>query len=1001
MALCICTKLSWLFSAIKLLLLRRLDCESVFYFYSVFLKFVWMGGFGWSKLFLRRVLVVACVSLVLFVGRTVAQDAAFRFEQLSVSKGLSQSWVTSMVQDSYGFVWLGTGDGLNMFNGYSFKVYKHRPEDAFSLPNNYILSLLTDRDGNLWVGSMGGVSRFDRAKDRFVNYAVPGNNGVFSILQYGDFLWLGTGSGIYIFDLKTGAINLDLSNKLSLEITWTQATNLLIDKKDRIWICGMNGLYMFDMRNNNNKSTRFLAGFDVRDGVVDFRGDLWFGTRTNGVFQVDAAGVFTQFIHRDSDPKSLSSGAIISMEMDKNYNIWFGSENGGLNILPRTRILSGKIAFDHYLNVPGDEYSVSSNSIHHILCDKRGDLWLGTYGGGVDFVRGDGRKFKLVHHIPNVTNSLIHNYVNAFLADGKDFWVGTEGGASCFDRDKSVFTNYVHEPQNPFSLSKNAVWCMVKDPKGYIWMSTWAGGVNRLDLKTKRFTHYLANDKPGSVLADEVFSCMIDKDGDFWCTPMGKGICRYDWNTDSFVNYHHDPNDPNSLGSDWTQQIYENSRGEIWIATTSGVSYFNKKTGKFTNFYDQTARNKTVSGNGANVVFEDTRGTMWFGTNSGLNYFVRSTASFSLYSEQDGLPNNTINSILEDGHGNLWLGTNKGLSKFENAIRLPKRPRFRNFDANDGLQDNEFVRRSAYKDTQGYMYFGGINGYNYFHPDSIIENKIVPSVMLTSFNIFNKQIDLERDTTILESHISIAKQIVLPYEKSVFSFEFAALNYVSTPKNNYAYMLEGFDTNWNYIGTRRSVTYTNLKEGHYVFRVKASNNDGLWNESPTSIDLIILPPWWRSIWAYIFYVLFLGSFVSLLLWINQIRVSEKQQIKLERLKSSQEEQLSLQKLQFFTNISHEFRTPLTLIVSPLDDILKHHIKELPTAVREKLKVIYKNTSRMGRLIDELMDFRKLQFDKLRIKPAQHEVGNFVRNIAAHFSEEVVAAQIEFRLNLPE
>ncbi len=454
-------------------------------------------------------------------------------------------------------------------------------------------------------------------------------------------------------------------------------------------------------------------------------------------------------------------------------------------------------------------------------------------------------------------NSLSNNQVNTFFEDNDFLWIGTEGGLNQYKKKDDTFKHYVHDPINKRSIGSNAVWAICKDKKGNLWVGTWGGGLNRFDYKTESFEHFYHNpDDTNSIGSNNIFSLYEDSKGNMWIGTMGAGLNLFDYKNKKFISYR---TSNSGLYTDFVPSITETKNGDLWLVNENSFARFNSDTKIFENFIHSVNDSTSISSNRATSILEDSKGNLWMGTDAGLNLFNKATKGFKYYRMEDGLPDNSVNGIVEDNKGNLWISTDKGLSKFINAVNLPLRPQFRNYAYEDGLQSNEFGQRSCYKGAGGLLYFGGPNGFNVFDPDKIVENTYVPPIVITGFKIFNKPEFLgERG---FGKDLDNAEDLVLSYKQSVFSFDYAALNYISPFKNQYAYKMEGFDQEWNYVGTKNTATYTNLDPGKYVFKVKGSNNDGVWNEKGISLSIIIMPPFWRTIWFYGIVFIVLGGII--------------------------------------------------------------------------------------------------------------------------------------------
>lgn len=931
------------------------------------------------------------------------------FERIDVQDGLSQSWVKALEQDRHGFMWMGTSDGLNKYDGYSFTIFKHDPKDNHSLINNDIQALAFDVYNHMWIGTVAGLCYFDEVENKFFTENDYPRNSVSGIVYSNRRMYVGTEGGIWVYELTDEIVLLDVSARINSQLRNVTINSIDTDASGHVWIGTEQGLYIYNpqldvLSSVDGEAGMLLSNKRVSALEIDHEDRVWIGTAEDGMYMLSFVkddkikGSLISFSHIQKDPNSIEEGNIRQIFADKHNNLWIGIENGGLDLMA----LSNQGVFKHNHYHAGDDRSISNNSIYSIFEDSRGDIWIGTYGDGVNFYNSNGSNFETIRHIHMDKNSLVNNFVNAIQKFEDELWVGTEGGITVVNLETKHYSHHTYQSGLVGGLSNNAIMSIFRDRDKNIWLGTWAGGLNMLAKGSKNFRHFMHDaDIPTSIGADNVFAMAQDDKGTLWLAVMNGGLNYLPESDEKFHKFMLGRNSNSGIPSNWVREICLAQNGLLWFATAISVGYYDIENQVFRNFFPSESDSTAIRGNGAYDIYEDSRGTIWFGTDAGLNYYNEKDESFSYYLEENGLPNNSVKSILEDVHGNFWLGTNKGLSKLVNAISLPKKPYFVNYDVNDGLQGNEFNRRAATKDKDGIMYFGGSNGLNYFHPDSIKKNETPPPVVLTNFEIYNRPVTIGAKDSPLKKHISITDAITLKHKHSVFTLEFAALSFAVKEKNQYAYKLEGFDEEWNFVGTQRRATFTNLDAGDYVFKLKAANSDGVWSVYPLELKIEVLPPWWESKIALLGYLVGFLIFLYLFIRISSTRYKEQHNFRLEKEKSDQMELLNQKKLQFFTNISHEFRTPLTLIYSPLEDILKTQHNRLPIDLRTKFQIIYKNSLRLNRLIGELMDFRKMQFDKLTPVVYNQDLIQFLDNIIYLFSEEAKDNKITLSFDKPE
>ena len=794
-----------------------------------------------------------------------AQDQAstIRFDRLSVRDGLSQNAVLAIAQDLRGFLWFATEDGLNKYNGYDFTVHKHDPGDDSTLSDSFVSTLYLDSHGELWIGTRSGLNRFDASSGAFERDptgagAADGLSGkwVVSILEDRDGnLWAGTDQwGLYRIDRGTGLVT-NFRNDPADPTTLSNdsVAAMYEDRGGALWIGTDAGLNLFDRASgafvrypHDPTDARALGGREVSAIVEDLEGALWVGTEDGGLSRLNrSTGAFTRYQHDAEDPASLSHDRVRALFVGGQGRLWVGTQNG-LDLYDRERE-----GFIHYRNDRGDPYSLSSNAVWSIAEDRTGVLWFGTYGGGVCKYSRTGDQFALYQHNPDRPNGLSDNMVWSLFEDSQGvLWVGTfNGGLNRLDRASDTVTVYRYDPKDPAGLSSDDVRDVLEDRAGNLWVAT-NGGLDRYDPQTGTFTHYRhdAGD-PNSLSENRVVVLHEDRAGRLWVGTRTQGLNLLDPETGEAVRYQTDPDDPTSLVDDRVWALYDDSEGMLWVGTLGGISVLDPSSGTLTRYQHDPADPNSLSNDGVFSLYEDASGTMWVGTwGGGLNRFDRTSGAFSQYTEKNGLPNDVIYGIEVDAAGFLWMSTNHGLSKFD-----PRTETFHNYDVRDGLQDDEFNVGAHFASANGELFFGGIQGFNAFFPERVTGNPHVPEIVITAFGKLNEPERMD---------LAPGERIELSADDKLIWFEFAALDYAAPDRNQYAYMLEGQDEDWVSAGARRHVDYTNLSGGDYVFRVKGSNNDGVWNEVGVSVSLSVTPPFWDTWWfrALAFLVLVGGAF---------------------------------------------------------------------------------------------------------------------------------------------
>jgi signal transduction histidine kinase/ligand-binding sensor domain-containing protein/AraC-like DNA-binding protein len=729
-------------------------------------------------------------------------------------------------------------------------------------------------------------------------------------------------------------------------------------------------------------SNRVHKLFEDRAGI------LWVGTLGGGLAKFDSENERFISYHNDpEDPNSLSSELVTKFFEDRTGKQWIGTSEG-LNAFDWE-----KGRFIHYKNDPDDPNSISDNVILCINEDRSGNLWLGTWGG-VNKIDLQKNQFTHIRHIPGNKNSLSDNYVTSVyesLYGGEDvLWIGTKnGGLNKLNRSTGKWSCYKHDPQNSNSLISNFVYSICEDHTGIIWVGNFLGGLNKLDPRTGKINRYPYDPQnPNSLTCQSVRSIVEDENGLLWIGTQSGGINTFNPVTEQFKLVSHKM---------YVIDIYKDRSGDLWFGTMGGLKKYDRPSGKYLTYRHNPDDSTSLSYRDVQSMYESNSGEFWVGTfGGGLNLFDRKSGKFTHFSVKDGLPSDIIFGILEDKQNNLWISTTKGISKFN-----PKTKEFKNYDHRDGLISGEPTELSCFQDRNGQMFFATTNGLNAFYPEDISDNSYIPPVVITNFKIFNKPVSIKKDGLIdsqgdyvLPGHISTLNKITLSYKESVFSFEFAALNYHSPQKNRYAYKMHGVDPEWVFTdASRRYATYTNLDPGEYVFKVKGSNNNGVWNEEGTSIKIIITPPWWKSNLAYTIY-LFLFVLIVFVTWRRQLkRIHIKQQLKMEHFEAEKLREVDHLKSRFFANISHEFRTPLTLIQGPVKDMLTDEFNEKR---KRHYQTILRYSDRLLNLINQILDLSKLESGRMKLKVNCTDVTQFLKDLVQSFSSWAVRKKITLK-----
>lgn len=844
---------------------------------------------GCRKIFLY---LMKMILLFPFAQNSYSQNESLRFEHIGIEEGLSNENVTQIFQDSKGYLWFGTFDGLYNYDAYSFTKYQFDPFDSNSLSQNFIYTIFEDKHGIIWVSTFEGLCKFDRYTEKFTRYkpspeAKFFNPNIIAINEdTNGILWVGSTSGeLARFDKQTGRF---LEDSFDFDFKKLQSGIDVIykDNAGQLWIGNRTGLHLLKLTHakagqqshisitsyqNDPRNPNSLSGNSVRSIMEDRSGVMWVATN-NGLNSFDKkTGLFKRYQHEPGNIHSISSNNLVvwfgnGIREDYDGNLWIATDKG-LNKLDRNRNI-----FTSYSHDPNEPYSLSSDKIYCLLIDNAGILWAASWGAKLNKTNLNGKAFGLKQFNPNNRNSLSNNKVTTILEDSAGIiWIGTEKGLNRWNKSTDQFTHFRHSSASSKTLRHDTIMAMLEDRHGHFWICN-GDVLSQINKQTFELTHHLV------PAANLIFSISEDQQGLLWLG-TGNGIRSFDERTNEFDNdFRYDSKNTHGISDGTAQTIFADSKDNIWIGYGSrGTDRYSKKTKRFSHYKHNPHDSASIS---SNIVFsfcEDSKGTLWLGSwAGGLSYFDYKKESFKTLTDKHGLASTTVFSIVEDNNDHLWLGTRNGLSQFDPVTKT-----FTNYDYKDGLQGNIFAagyreRGAHFKGRDGTLYFGGSNGFNFFNPLRIKPNGQITPVVITQFKLFDSLIKGANEK----------KEIVLDYNQNYFSFQFSSLSYYNPAKNKYAYKLEGVDKDWVYSGSRRYVAYTNIDPGTYVFKVKATNNDGVWNKAGTSVSVVVKPPWWRTWWAYTFFALLIGGLIYTLFRYRVNKIRMQHEIALQQHKAS-------------------------------------------------------------------------------------------------------------------
>ncbi|MBU3012833.1 response regulator [Polaribacter vadi] len=936
------------------------------------------------------------VLIILFLCiKLYAQKTNKEYSFVNIKEGIPKVAVSSIIQDHYGFIWIGTiGTGLYKFDGIDYTAYKFNFENSNSLSSNLVQCSFIDSKNRLWCGTENGLNLYIRDLDQFkrvqINKTSTLKENVTAIEEdsSGNLLIGTDNKGLYKLNINT----LEADRILNSTSPDLSINSIKHTKQGKTFVGTNLGLKEVDFIHNKLIHTRVFTGNNksidaaIEDLYIDNKDNLWIGfQRDKGVYKCKLTDDRNNNII-NLKKLNFTSKKILKIIQLSDYTMMIGTENDGLFHLDENDNI-----IENYVYNKSAENSILHNSIWELFIDKNDRIWLGYFNSGVAVSDHLFNKFNNLKSLPNKINSLNTASVTSIVKDKSDnLWISTDGGGIDVYNQKTSKITHINTQNNKVysGLNSDYIVSLFLDSKNNLWAGSWDNGIFLLKNGTKKFLNFNKKNKPDIFSSNTIRSFSEDSKGIIWIATFFEGLHSYNPATNQFKKHKSKEFLEQKSLSNKLMTVFVDSEDIIWVGTADGLFKIKKINDNKFKVVSLGERMQKEFGNSSDAshilyIYESSENDIWIGTRgSGLCRYNKTKDTYTWYNKSKGLIEENIAAIIEDNDKNIWLSGNSGLTKMDvNNLE------FTNYTSNDGLLSNDFNFGAVLKDEKGILYFGNFKGLDYFNPKEIKTNASIPSLHLTDFKLFNEKVIPNTKNSPLQKVISETKSINLSHTQSVFTIEYTGLNYTRPEKNNYAYYLEGYETAWNYVGRKRSATYTNLDQGNYTFKLKASNNDGIWNETPLELKITILPPWWKTNLAIIAYTLAFLFCVYLLNNLTQKRVKEKELLKNERLQQTQNDELNKNKLQFFTNISHEFRTPLTLIINPIKDLINNKELNLPQSVKNKHTIIYKNTDRLYRLINELMDIRKLEHNKMKVRASKINLIAFTKDLSSYFQEE--------------
>jgi len=939
-----------------------------------------------------------------------AQPDYSRFSHLTVDDGLSSNRIRCIHKDSKDYLWLATDVGLDRYDSYQVKKYRSSEKKPGSISSDLLTCIYEDHDKNLWFGTYDGLNLYNPSKDNFIvfKYNLADKNSLNSncitgiIEDKNENLWVVTdGNCLNKWDPQNHKFTKYPYENIKHNLSVRPSRMVAIDSKGYLWVTSLSpGVRRFDPESgiftDFSDSSIDFGNFSYKNIYIDKNDKIWIATDGSGFFSYDP--VANKFKHFGSkgDGKGTNENLILDILPEDDRYLLLAVDQGGINRFDKLSETFQYIVYDQ-----ANDEGLNNNGIWCLYKDNDGILWVGTSGGGINYYNPKKERFKLFMHNNNNPESMSYSFTGCFFEDHQGLiWIGTDGGGvNIYDPVSGKFKIFKHDPSDPYSLSGNVIRGIAEDKNHDMWIGTWNAGLNRYDRKTGRFIHYMPDSKdPSSISGLTIYNLKIDHNNILWLSIYNQGIDLFDINKGVVQRFRPNADQPGSISGINCWFYFEDSEKNMWICTQNGLSLFDRLKNSFKAYH--------FPDDDVGAFYRDKAGHLWVGTNTrGLFLCNNDGTIIKTYDMSNSLLSNRIHAITQDSKGDIWISTNSGISRLDFITQ-----KFRNYSKEDGLQGDQFYQQSFLKTSKGELYFGGYNGFNSFYPDSLKDNNFIPPVYITDLQIFNKPVVYGIPGAQFQTQISEAKEITLNWKQTVFSFSFVGINYTHPKKNQYAYKMEAFEKDWNYTdASRRYVTYTNLNPGEYTFRVKASNNDEIWNEKGVSLRIIILPPWWKTWWfrmvlASLIILIFTSFFLLRVRQLNNQKILLEKSVALKTIELQNKnaaleerqhhiEYLNASKDKFFSIIAHDLKNPFNAIIG-FSEILQDEIKSGDTAKMENYTgLINSSAVQTYRLLENLLEWANSQRGKMPFNPVPV-------NLSQLFSEEIlVLNEIAFRKSI--
>lgn len=920
--------------------------------------------------------------LFLLLGiSNVAQGQSYTFKHYQVENGLSYNSVICSLQDKKGFLWFGTKDGLNRFDGYTFKIFRNDPDDPGSIGNNFIQSLYEDKDQIIWIGTLAGLYKYNPLQESFsLVTASKGKEVRDARVDSKGNIWYIAGFVLHQYNETTKETITYQNRPHSL------VSSISINSKDEIWVASIDGFIQqyipqtesFVNYNVFNKSKPAISNWIEK--IYDTnKGFLLIGTSNQGIKIFDLKTLtYKELLTYNEDQTAIYARDFIASGNDE---YWIATESG----LFIYNLKTGQ--YKNLRNKFNDPYSISDNAVYTLCKDKEGGIFAGTYFGGVNYYAKEFTSFD--KFFPQSSSNSLSGYAVKEICSDKngDLWIGTEDAGLNKLNPKTGIFQYFKPSESKTSIShSNIHGLMVTDNE--LWIGTFEHGMDVMDIHSNKvIRHYQAGIAPNQMKSNFIESILKTKSGEI-LIGTSYGLYRYNKTSDDFSLLNEVP------GNLHYQYLMEDNSGNVWAGSLrEGLYVYNKQDRKSGSYKFEENNAKSLSSNSINSIYQDSRGNIWVATENGLNKFNEKDKNFTRYGSKNGFQSNIFYRILEDKKKNLWISTSGGLVSFSPDKKI------KSYTKSNGLLSDQFNYSSAFIDKEGKMYFGSVKGLISFLPEQFTQNEFVPPIYITGFQVNNKELQIGQKQSPLVQSINFTSQLKLKHHQSTFSLDFAALGFTAPEMTEYMYTMEGLDKNWTYLKTNRKVYFTDLSPGTYTFKVKATNSSGIWNPNVTSIEIIISPPYWASPVAYLLYFIIMVTAIYYGIKYYHRWISDKNKRKIERWEFKKESELYQAKIEFFTYVTHEIKTPLTLIKGPLEEVIRH-AENLPL-VKENLMTMEKNTNRLIALTDQLLGFRKTETRGFKLNFVNVNINEILKENCSRYKTAIAHKKLELTIDLPQ